>query len=1039
MIKTKLILEQYLLDHYILDILYHTNKYIINTQSNKYFEIIGINAHNLINIDNENYVTEVKSMVKKLFQYPRFAVEIYSSYANGVSKIDFLDKFSPEQVKYITNLDINDTKLIACAGSGKTRSIIGRVKFIVEHGLADKEEVYAITFSKHAAMDFHRRIKDLFPDFENFCVLKNFSTIDSLAKSILCRVKYHRSDNVEILSIALRNYLRNITPEDIKVISEYKNIKHLFIDEAQDLNEIQYDIAILLKKYFGTQIHLCGDPNQNIYQFRRSCNSYLLNFPAKKYELTLNFRSTNQIINFSEDLKPIETSRSKSATNLNGPKVVIVTKPASHIHTLILSIIKWYGKTKDLSNIAIICPTRGIGSNNNAGLSVIFNFLKINNIAVNQLYTESGLSDDRKKNSDRIPNHVNLLTYHGTKGLEFDIVFVMDFYHMLYNIPPSVQEHDINRYLLYVATSRAINTMYICTYTNNFGGYLNHWITKVNPNNYVTDNPLKIPKLSFRDSEKLGSGGITDLIGELSDEQLFTIYNYLDVREYVDMFTTRIYPDYTTIDRGKDEALFGIFCEELFYLAYYLSKQLEPRKFIMIEHIIDAKFVVVKDDSEKNTLNKYVITSKMTWEEYDKIKNNMPSYDRNLIEKYLSREKSMDDSIVCTNEFIKIIEPNIPDIKKTYDKYLNAKSYQYNYDAIILDFFYLIVVQYAYNINHYIYICDHGKDKQYLVENGRDLFQEIYKYVSCHYSITTIDPKIIVKYSKMMLCGEIDFIEHKSKEIETIVEIKCVNEISIKYYVQLLLYNFCYYLENKQIDKLFNNGFKIINLLTGLEHRLIIEISPENMFNLLIILADVGNLSFNNFNLVYDLETTDRIKRRGPFIQKPIIPRSDVYQIKSQYYATVYPEIIEIAVRDYDTGMVLINTLVKPTSEIKFEVQKITKIKPTMLLGKPNIDNIRTILTNKMKNFQNYVMLAHNGSSFDNKIMTYYNLVDSQKVSYIDTMSIIPLHLPYGIKLDSKKLSNIYYKLFGKKFVAHRAMNDVDALVRIMKYLKIDF
>nr|URM62051.1 ATP dependent DNA helicase [Mimivirus sp.] len=246
-------------------------------------------------------------------------------------------------------------------------------------------------------MDFHRRIKDLFPDFENFCVLKNFSTIDSLAKSILCRVKYHRSDNVEILSIALRNYLRNITPEDIKIISEYKNIKHLFIDEAQDLNEIQYDIAILLKQYFKTQIHLCGDPNQNIYQFRRSCNSYLLNFPAKKYELTLNFRSTNQIISFSEDLKPIETSRSKSATNLNGPKVVIVTKPASHIHTLILSIIKWYGKTKDLSNIAIICPTRGIGTSNNSGLSVIFNFLKINNIAVNQLYTESGLSDDRKK------------------------------------------------------------------------------------------------------------------------------------------------------------------------------------------------------------------------------------------------------------------------------------------------------------------------------------------------------------------------------------------------------------------------------------------------------------------------------------------------------------------------------------------------------------------------------------------------------------------------------------------------------------------
>ncbi|QGR54128.1 helicase [Moumouvirus maliensis] len=1037
MIKTRLDIDKNVVAQYILNLISEPNDFISNIYVKKYLEILGINGDTICDIYHLDYQKEIHNLIKILLKYPIFSREIYSSVFHNKSKIEFLDKFSKEQIKYITNLEIDDTKLIACAGSGKTRSIIGRIKFMVDHGLVNKSEVYAITFSKHAASDFHRRIKELFPDYEDFCVLKNFSTIDSLAKSILCKVKYHKSDNVEILSIALRNFLQTIGTEDIKLISEFKNIKHLFIDEAQDLNEIQYEIALLLKKYFGTKIHLCGDPNQNIYQFRRSCNSYLINFPGKKYELTLNFRSTSQIINFSESLKPIQTSKSISANNINGPKVVIMTKSAADIHSLILNIIKWYGKDHDLSNIAIICPTRGIGNNNCVGLSVIFNFLKLNKIPVNQLYTESGLNDDRRKNIDRTPGHINLITYHGTKGLEFDLVFVMDFYQFLYNVPPSSQEHDINRYLLYVATSRAISKMYICTYTNNYGGYLNHWITQVDKKNYITDTSLKIPKLTFRQDIDYCTNGVTDLINSLSDEQLYNIFNFLDIREDKDFFTKRIYEDHTHIERGKDEALFGIFCEEFFYLAYYLRKEKKPRKFSLIEQIINSKFVVVKDDSEKNVLKKYVTTANMSWEEYDKTKNSIPSRDRSLIEKYLPRDKSLNDSIICTTEFIKIIEPNIPDIKKAYEKYLNPESYSYDYEKILVDFFYLIVVQYAYNINHYIYIRDHGKEKYYLLENGQKLLKDINNYVSCYYLTPTIEPKVLIKYPKLMLFGEIDFIERRQGGIEKIVEIKCVNEISIKYYIQLLLYNFCYYLEKNKLEKLFFNDFKIINLLTGLEHRIIINISPENMFNLFIILADIGKLTFNGLNLIYDLETSDRIQKKGPFIKKPIIPKSDIYIQDGKYYATVYPEIIEIAIRDYETGMILINTLIKPENDINFEVQKLTGIKQRMLLGKPTLQNLQTTLNTKMKNFNNYVLMAHNGNGFDNKIMSFYNLIDSQKVSFIDTMSIIPLHLPTGQRLESKKLGQIYLKLFGKKFNAHRAINDVNALIEIMRYLKI--
>ena len=151
----------------------------------QYFQILNVDPRKFSKKMNSDYAIELKKLVKSFFTYPFIFKEICLYVITRNTKLDFLKMFSDEQVKYITNLDVMKTKLIATAGSGKTRSLIGRIKFMVEHGLVKKEEVFMITFSKHAAADFHLKIKDLFPNYETFCQLKNFSTIDSLAKSIL--------------------------------------------------------------------------------------------------------------------------------------------------------------------------------------------------------------------------------------------------------------------------------------------------------------------------------------------------------------------------------------------------------------------------------------------------------------------------------------------------------------------------------------------------------------------------------------------------------------------------------------------------------------------------------------------------------------------------------------------------------------------------------------------------------------------------------------------------------------------------------------
>ena len=473
--------------------------YLVDDTIKTYMIIFDVQIDKLLDDQKtDSFYNEIKILSQKFIRYPSIFKEIFMYILTRESKIKFLEKYSDEQMKYITSPDITDSKLIAVPGSGKTRSIIGRIKFMVEHNLAKKEEVFAITFSRFASQDFHSRIETLFPDFDSYLQIKNFSTIDSLAKSILCRVKSHKSENVEILSIAFRNFLREMTESELQQIPKLNQIKHLFVDEAQDLNEVQYDIALILKEKCGTHIHLIGDPNQNIYQFRRASDKYLSGFNAREFYLTKNFRSSQQIIDFFQDLRPVPTGRIVSATGKIGPKVNVITKSSQDIHRLILQFIKLYQKEKDLSDVAIICPTRGIGAFDSIGLSVFFNLFKTHKIPFNQLYDESGFNDERKKDVNRIPGHINLLTYHGTKGLEFDVVFVMDFYQHFFNIKPTHEEHNIHRYLLYVACSRAKSLMYVCTYTNMHNGFLNHWISKINPNAYSSQSSLKIPVLSFQ-------------------------------------------------------------------------------------------------------------------------------------------------------------------------------------------------------------------------------------------------------------------------------------------------------------------------------------------------------------------------------------------------------------------------------------------------------------------------------------------------------------------------------------------------------------
>lgn len=958
----------------------------------RYLQILGITygSHDVIIVD-------------ALSNYPQITDVIYRYLTKGESIIDYLQLYSGEQIKYITSVQpkLSDNKLIACAGSGKTRSIIGRIRFLSEHGLVNKDDIYMITFSKAASVDFRESVKRLFPDYGSFCKIQNFSTIDSLAKSFLCRVNTNKSHDVEILSVAFMNYLEKLDDNEIHVVRKIKNIRHIFVDEAQDLNHTQYRIVQLLSRKFGTVCELVGDPNQNIFQFRRSSSTYLMDHDATAFQLTNNYRSTQQIIDFCEFFKSNPGQPSVSGNATQGKLTQVISYPSTHVYQFILEYIVEYGKTKDISEIAIISPTRGTNGRPNVGLSAISHLLKANDVPFHSQYNETLAKHNMDINKNKREKHVNLLTYHGTKGLEFKVVFVMDFYIELFNIYPTEEEYNIHRYLLYVALSRASEELYICNCTDSKNS-VNNRINQVPDFLYELSGCLVNKPLNFRKNDATQEiSEIEKLVTELTDVELNKIHD--EIKIVTDIAFQKHQSHY--IDVGKDNILFEYLAFRIFHLQYALHKKGELPKFDAILHILEGEIVGVADQTDYHMLRKQT-------------KNNgsLSQQTAKIFQKY--SDKPYDNNIlICTVDMAMIIKNNINDIKSAWNKYCHPESYNYDYRNILHEYFYLVIVEYSYLSSHFYYIDKKGLAKYHLLDNGMPLFETMHSYVTrcCH--TTDYRFNVPVCYSDLGISGIVPIVDEMyGSNVITIGIYR--KEHNITDYVKLIIWNFAHRLMNGHRDRIYCNEFRIYNMMTGYMNHVVIGYHPSAMFKLMLRLAKIGSLKLKDMDIVYDLETTG-------FIRKS--------EDKASY---IYPNIIEITMIDRRSGMIILDTLVDPKCKLSERITKVTGINNRMLIGKPTTAAVREYLWCVFDHIVKCKLIAHNGDKFDHRIIMAQRIIPVRDdIQYADTLVLIPK------LIDSKgnSMKAIYEHLFGGDFQGHRSRQDVEALIDIINRLDMTF
>ncbi|MCX6785079.1 MAG: UvrD-helicase domain-containing protein, partial [Candidatus Komeilibacteria bacterium] len=76
-----------------------------------------------------------------------------------VSQIDYVKELNPEQLAVVTTAE-GPCLVLAGAGSGKTRTIVYRVAYLLEHGVAP-EEIMLVTFTNKATREMLRRVEEL--------------------------------------------------------------------------------------------------------------------------------------------------------------------------------------------------------------------------------------------------------------------------------------------------------------------------------------------------------------------------------------------------------------------------------------------------------------------------------------------------------------------------------------------------------------------------------------------------------------------------------------------------------------------------------------------------------------------------------------------------------------------------------------------------------------------------------------------------------------------------------------------------------------
>ena len=375
-------------------------------------------------------------------------------------------------------------RIMAGAGSGKTTTLTLYVRATIQAGIAKDTEIVFITFTRLASHDISKKVRALIPRAKICC-----GTFHKVMFEFMWRAGIELPHPVNLYDGCMeRNVefiLKQMRAGEARLVAHLRTFRLLVVDEFQDLDPAQFEFIALFKHIQpDLQIIAIGDLAQNIYRFRGTSNEFLRRLLASEivpdlgtFYLRTNFRSNAAILNavnavFAEEIRdghvqPMicgDKSRNPGAK----PKYFEAQESLKYgeyeiaVVDTIAPII--YEAKESRKSVALIFPMIKCQSYETI-LALLSS--RLQNIDFHRIAKEDATSAIVEITYDArdCDAPVQLSTFHASKGLEWDIVMLINISDDIYRL----RENEIDdegfyterTNLLYVGMTRPREELYI--------------------------------------------------------------------------------------------------------------------------------------------------------------------------------------------------------------------------------------------------------------------------------------------------------------------------------------------------------------------------------------------------------------------------------------------------------------------------------------------------------------------------------------------------------------------------------------------------
>lgn len=502
-----------------------------------------------------------------------------------------------EQQSFVFDDKVQSCRLVSVAGAGKTTCVLKRAAHVAER-LA-KGEVGILCFQRFVADSIRNRLLS-----DGGPRKVHVHTIDALARRVLVETAPERSKEVRCLSSHFHDILHGEKIQSDKLKECVGELQCIFVDEAQDLNKLQFDLVHLLAKRLGASLVLIGDPNQTIYHFRKACPSFLSSWSDVTYVLPHNFRSCpalvalgNRIATSCLDATSVQAIPVR-ATDPPEPVRLVCGEPYALLECLVSDLRILAEEGVDLSDACILTPTRGQSdAYPNLGCAQVANYMRVRGVKTSRFYAECGGDVGSMEAYNPRAGRVNVMTVCASKGLEWRYVFLVTPHDEWFNILPSAKDHGEHCYQMYVAVTRAMDRLTLLTVP----GRLNRAFACIqdlpvamrnltDPSSLTPWSDVLHTSILYNDPDivrKFRRHHVTQIVANASPATMAYFAEQVIARTMVHKTRQAAQLEST------DSAFLGMLCERVFAKAACYARRIHPPSIGIIESWYAGQLVVV--------------------------------------------------------------------------------------------------------------------------------------------------------------------------------------------------------------------------------------------------------------------------------------------------------------------------------------------------------------------------------------------------------------------------------------------------------------